>query len=190
MKFLSEAACRVMIRLDDVEGEARQLLSELDGLDIRLHRAFASVSIDSCVAYFNVERKRMLEREKQAKTTAGLTRFPALGIYGLLSLSSGRKPDWKRAVGSVFREEPFGDIRVAASLDDVKLVNVSGMARGRGMAVAQVIAYLEGRGYKVLSWPEFEAAAHNLRMAALKGEAEHLGIEKATLEDMQALMNS
>lgn len=190
MKLLSAGASSVMIRLNHIESEARQLLAELDSLDIRLHRAFTAVSIDSCVAYFNVERNRMLEREKQAKTNAALTRLPALGIYGLLSLSSGRRPDWKRAVGSVFREEPFGDIRVAVSLDDAKLVNVSGMARGRGMMVAEFVACLMKEGYKVFNWPEFEAEAHNLRMAALKGEAEHLGIEKAALEDMQALMNS
>ena len=190
MRLLSEAATGTMIRLGRIECEARQLLSELDNLDIRLHRAFTAVSIDSCVAYFNVERKRMLKDEKQAKTNAGLTRLPALGIYGLVSLSSGRKPDWKRAVGSVFREEPFGDIRVAASIDDMKLINVSGMARGRGMTVAQVIAYLKAEGYSVFSWPEFEAEVGNLRMAALRGEAEHLGIERAVLEDMQAFVTN
>lgn len=187
MKLLSEAASRVMIRLNDIESEARQLLSELDSLDIRLHRAFAAVSIDSCVAYFNEERSRMLEDEKQARTSASLTRLPALGIYGLFSLSSGQKPNWKRAIGSVLREEPFGDIRVAVSSNGIKLINVSGIARERSMTVAEVVAYLEKRGNKVLSWPEFEAKAQNLRMAALKGEAEHLGIEKAALEDMQAL---
>lgn len=187
MKLLSEAAAGTMIRLNDIESEARKLLSELDRLDIRLHRAFAAVCINSYVAYLNVQRKRMLEDEKQAETNAGLTRLPALGIYGLLSLFSGQKPNWKRAVGSVLKEEPFGDIRVAASNDDMKLINVSGIARGRGMTVAEVVAYLMKEGYKVFSWPEFEAEAENLRMAALKGEAEHLGIEKAALENMQAL---
>lgn len=187
MKLLGEAAAQTLVRLDDVESEATRLASELDSLDIRLHRAFTAVSIDSCVAYLNAERERMLESEKQAKTNAALTRLPALGIYGLLSLSSGQKPNWKSVVGSVLREEPFGDIRVAAGSDDMKLINVSGMARGRGMTVAQVIAYLERGGYRVLKWPEFVAKADNLRRAALRGEAEHLGIEKAALQDMQIL---
>jgi hypothetical protein len=187
MKLLSEAAAGTMIRLDDIESEARQLLSELDSLDVRLHRAFEAVCIDSFVAHLNVERKWMLQNEKQAETNAGLTRLPALGIYGLFSLSSGQKPNWKRAVSSILREEPFGDIRVAASNDDLKLINVSGIARGRGITVAEFVACLMKEGYKVFSWPEFEAEAENLRMAALKGETEHLGIEKAGLEDIQAL---
>jgi hypothetical protein len=38
---------------------------------------------------------------------------------------------------------------------------------------------LEQAGYIVFSWPEFEARAENLRMAALRGEVVHLGIETA-----------
>jgi hypothetical protein len=187
MKLLGEVATATMIRIDEIENEARRMVSELDSLDSRLHRAFTALCIDSYVSYLNVQRKRMLEDEKQAETNADLTRLPALGIYGLLSLFSRQKPNWKRAVGSVLKEEPFGDIRVAASNDDMKLMNVSGIARGRGMTVAEVVAYLMKEGYKVFSWTEFEAEAENLRMAALKGETEHLGIEEAGLEDIQAL---
>lgn len=187
MKLLSEAASKVMVRLDDLENEARQMASELDALDIRLHRAFTAVSIDGYVAYLNVERNRMLEREKQVKSIAGLTKLPALGIYGLVSLSMRRKPDWKGAVSSILREEPFGDIRVAISLNDAKLVNVCGIARQRGMTVDRVIAHLEGKGYRVLSWPEFEVEADNLRRAALKGEGAHLGIAEAGSDYIRAL---
>ena len=175
MKLLSGAASRLMARLADAENEAGQLLSELDALDTRLHRAFTAVSIDNWVAYLNVERNRMLEDEKQAKRTAGLMKVPALGIYGLVSSSMGRQRDWKQAVTSIFAEQPFGDIRVAVGLDDMKLVNVSGMARRCGMAVDQVVTSLEGGGYEVLTWSEFVARAYNLRRAALIGEAEQLG---------------
>ena len=187
MKLLSEAASRVMTRLEHTGNEATQLLSQLDGLDTRLHRAFTAASIDSCLAYLNVERNRMLEDERQAKSTAGLTKLPALGIYGLISLSMRRKPDWRKAAGSIFAEEPFGDVRVAVGLDDAKLVNVSAMARSRGMTVDQVVGYLEGEGHGVLKWPEFVGKADNLRRVALRGEAEHLGIEEAALQDIQAL---
>lgn len=176
MRLLGEAAAATMIMLDHIENEARRLISELDNLDIRLHRAFAAVCIDIYVAYLNAERKRMLKDEKRAETNANLTTLPTLGMYGLVSLFRGQEPDWKGAASSIFREEPYGDIRVAASNDDMKLVNVSGIARERGISVNEVIVYLEQEGYKVFSWPEFEAEAENLRIAALEGEAAHLGI--------------
>ncbi|MFP3880364.1 MAG: hypothetical protein ACLFVA_05370 [Dehalococcoidia bacterium] len=176
MKLLEEVAAGVLRRLDDMEIGARMLLSELDGLDDRLHRAFTAVSIDNWVAYLNVERNRMLSDERQAKANASLMRLPALGIYGLVFLSSGRKPNWKHAVTSVFREEPFEDVRVAVSLNDTKLVNVSGIARRRRMTVDQAIKCLEWKGYTVLNWPEFVVKADNLGKADLKSEAEHSGI--------------
>ena len=187
MKLLSEAASRLMARLADVENEAGQLLSEVDALDTRLHRAFTAVSIDNWVAYLNVERNRMLKAEKQAENTASLTRFPALGIYGLVSLSSGQRPDWRRAASSIFAEEPFADIRVAVGLDDTKLLNVSRIARSRGMTVSRVVASLQDEGYEVLRWPEFVARAYNLRRAVLRGEPDHLGIEEAALQTIQSL---
>jgi len=187
MKLLSETAAAIMARLDDIENEARRLISELDSLDMRLHRAFTAVCIDSYVACLNAERNRMLKDEKQAETNAGLARFPALGMYGLFSLFSRQEPDWRGAVSSIFRDEPYGDIRVASSNDGMKLINVSGIARERDIRVTEVITYLEQEGYKVFSWPEFEARAENLRMAALRGEAAHLEIERAGLEYVRAL---
>jgi hypothetical protein len=179
MKLLSEAAAKTMTRLNDIENEARYLVSELDSLDIRLRRAFTAVCIDSYVAYLNAERNRMLKDEKQAETNASLVRLPALGAYGLFSLFTGQEPDWKGAVSSIFREEPYGDIRVAVSNDNAKLINVSGTARGRDISATEVVTHLEQAGYIVFSWPEFEARAENLRMAALRGEVVHLGIETA-----------
>ena len=190
MKLLSEAASRLVARLSDAGNEAGQLLSELDALDTRLHRAFSAASIDNWVTYLNVGRNRMLEDENQAKRTAGLTKLPALGIYGLVSLYREYRPDWRRAASSIFAEEPFADIRVAVGLDDTKLVNVSGMARGRGMPVGQIITYLEAGGYEVLTWQEFVARADSLRRAALSGEAGHLGIEEAAHQDMEGLTGS
>lgn len=187
MKLLGEAAAATMNRLDDIESEVGRLISELDSLDFRLHRAFTALCIDSYVAYLNAERNGMLKDEKQAETGASLARLPALGIYGLFSLFTGQEPDWKRAVGSVFREESYGDIRIAASSDDVKLISVSAIARGRGISATEVVTYLEQQGYKVFSWPEFETRAENLRMTALRGEAAHLGIEEAGLEYVRAL---
>jgi hypothetical protein len=171
MKLLSEAMAATMTRLKNIDNGARTLVLELDGLDIRLHRAFTALCIDGYVTHLNVERKQMLKDEERAATGASLIRLPALGAYGLFSFLRGQKPDWEWAAGSILRDEPYGDIRVAGKNDDVKLINVSGIARGRGTAVAQVVAYLEQTGYAVLSWPEFEARAENLRMAALKGEA-------------------
>jgi len=168
VKLLGEAAAGVLLSIDDIETGARILLSELDDIDIRLHRAFTAVCIDSCVACLSVERDRRLEDERQARKTAGLAKPAALGIYGLVSLSMRRKPDWKGAAGSIFAEQPFGDVRVAVGLDAIKLVNVSGMARSRGTTVDQVIGYLEAEGHRVLKWAEFVARADNLRRAALK----------------------
>lgn len=189
MKLLSEATTAIMTRLDDIENQAMRLVSELDSLDIRLHRAFAAVCIDSYVAYLDAEREKMLKNEKQAETNANLTTLPALGIYSLVSLFRGQEPDWKGAVSSIFREKPYGDIRIAASSDDMKLINVSEMARGRGISATEVITCLEHEGYKVFSWPEFEGRAENLRIATLRGEVAHLGVEEVGLEYVQALTN-
>jgi hypothetical protein len=187
MKLLSEAAAAAMVRLDHIEDEARRRVLELDGLDIRLHRAFTAVCIDTYVGYLNLERNQMLKDEKQAETSASLARFPALGVYGLYSLFTGQEPDWKGAISSIFREEPYEDIRVAGKNDDVKLINTSGIARRRGITIAEVVTHLQETGYTVLNWPEFEAGAENLRMAALRGEAAHLGIEEVGLEFVRAL---
>jgi len=190
MKLLSEAAAATLIRLDAIENEARRLVSELDSLDIRLHRAFTAVCIDSYVAYLNAERHRMLKGEKQAETNASLASLPALGVYGLFSFFTGQEPDWKGAVSSVFRQEPYGDVRIAVSEDNIRLINVSKMARERDMTVAQVLAYLRRTGEQVLNWPEFESEAEKLRMAAIKGEAPHLETQIASLEDTQAVATS
>ena len=187
MKLLSEAATATTIRLNDIENEARSLISELDSLDIRLHRGFTALCIDIYVTYLDTERKRTAKDEEQAKTGAGLARLPALGIYGLFSLFRGQEPDWTGAASSIFREEPFGDIRVAGSNDDAKLINVSKIARNRGIPATEVVAHLEQQGYKVFSWSEFEAMAEDLRVAALRGEAAHLGIERAGLEYIKVL---
>jgi len=170
MKLLNEAIPRTMIRLNDIEHEARTLLYELDTLEVRLRRAFEAVSIDGLVVYLGIERKRMLEDEERTKTGASLAGFPALGIYGLFCLFSGRKLNWDRAISAAFPEEPFGDVRIAVSENNVELVNVSKMARERDMSVAGVVAYLEGKGHRLLSWLEFEAKARGLRIAALKGK--------------------
>jgi len=187
MRLLGKAFAATMNRLDDIENEARRLVSELDNLDIRLHRAFTALCIDSYIAYLDVERNRMLKDEEQAETSASFARLPTLGVYGLFSLFTGQEPNWKGAVSSIFREKPYGDIRVAASSDDMKLINVSSIARRRGISATEVITYLEQEGYKVFSWPEFEGKAENLRSAALRGEAVHLGIEQLDLEYVQAL---
>lgn len=177
MNLLRGAASRVMTELNHTQNEATQLLSELDAVEIRLHRAFTAVSIDSCVAYLNVERNRMLTDEKRAETAAGLAKLPALGIHGLLSLLSKHRADWKSVVGCVFREDPFHDVRVMASSDEITMINVSGIARERGMTVNRVVAFLEQEGHGVLPWPEFVAEASRLRRAALRGSIQHLRIQ-------------
>jgi len=187
MRLLGKAFAATMNRLDDIENEARRLVSELDNLDIRLHRAFTALCIDSYIAYLDVERNRMLKDEEQAETSASFARLPTLGVYGLFSLFTGQEPNWKGVGSSIFREKPYGDIRVAASSDDMKLINVSEIARERGISVTEVVRYLEQAAYKVFSWPEFEARAENLIMAALKGEAAHLGIVEVGLEYVRAL---
>jgi hypothetical protein len=171
-----------MTKLVDIEDEAKTLLSELDTLKIRLHRAFEAVSIDGIVVYLSIERKRILEDERRVETGVGLAGFPVLGIYGLFSLFRGEKPDWGRAVSEVFREEPFGDVRIAISQDGIKAVNVSKQAREQNVNVAEVVAYLEAKGNEVLTWSSFEARAKNLRMAVLKGEVTLLGKEEAKLQ--------
>ena len=182
MKVLSELTAAVMIRLADMEHEARTLLSELDTLEVRLHRAFEAVSIDAAVAFLNMERKRMLDEENRAETSKSLVGFPALGVYGLFSLITGRKPNWDRAISVAFKEEQFGDIRIVVSQDNVRLVNVSRISREKNMTAAGTVASLEAKGDNVLSWLEFEARAKNLRMAALKGEVALLGKEEAKLQ--------
>ena len=170
MKLLGEAIAKGMAKIADIEHEARTLLSELDTLESRLHRAYNAVSIDAFVAYLSIERKRILEDEKRAKTGASLAGFPALGALGLISLFRGQRPDWDTLVPAAFREEPFQDVRIAISEDsNIRLVNVSKMARERDMSIMDAIAYLKQKGSEVLSWQEFEARAKNLRIAALKG---------------------
>jgi hypothetical protein len=170
MKLLNEAIARTMIRLNDIEHEARTLFYELDTLEVRLRRAFEAVSIDGLVVYLGIERKRMLEDEKRTKTGASLAGFPALGILALISLFRGQRPNWDTLIPAAFSEEPFEDVRIAVSEDNIRLVNVSQMARERGMTIMNVVAYLRQKGNEVLNWQEFEARAKNLRVAALKGE--------------------
>ena len=194
MKLLSESTATAMTRLVNIEDEAKTLLSELDTLEIRLHKAFEAVSIDGIVVYLSIQRKRILEDEKRVETGASLAGFPALGIYGLFSLFRGEKPDWGRAVSEVFREKPFGDVRIAISQDSIKVVNVSKMAREQNVNVAEVVAYLEAEGHEVLTWSSFEARAMNLRMAILKGEMTLLGREEVKLQlqppDLPRIVNS
>ena len=128
----------------------------------------------------------MLKGEKQARTNAGLMKLPALGLHGLMALADGRRPDWGAAAGEVFRERPFEDVRVAVRSEGVQMVNLSEVARSRDVTVSEVVALMEGRGYEILNWQEFEAKADNLGWAALRGEAEHVGIEEAAIHDMQA----
>jgi hypothetical protein len=179
MNQLSESTNAALTRLADLEHEASALLSELDTLEVRLQRAFEAASLDTLVFYLSLERKQILEDEKRAEASTRLAAFPALGIYGLFSLCNGRKPNWDRAFSEAFREQPFGDVRVAASCDSLRVVNVSGIAREQDMTVATVAAYLEAKGNKVFVWSSFEAMAKNLRMAILKGEVTILGKEEA-----------
>jgi hypothetical protein len=182
MKLLGESTAAAMARLVDVETEAKTLLSELDTLETRLQKALEAVSIDCIVGYLSIERERILEDEKRVKIGVGLAAFPALGIYGLTSLFRGEKPDWGRAVSEVFREQPFGDVRIEISRDSIKAVNVSKMAREQNVNVAEVVTHLEARGNEVLTWSDLEARAGNLRMAALNGEAPLLGTQEARLQ--------
>ena len=182
MKLLRESTASTMARLVDMEGEAKTLLSELDTLEIRLHKAFEAVLIDGIVAYLSAERERTLEDEKRAETGAGLAGFSALGIYGLFSLFTGQKPDWDRKVSEVFREQAFGDARIVISRDGIKAVNVSKMAREQNSNIAQVVTHLGARGNEVLAWSDFEARARNLRMAVLNGEVTLLGTQETRLQ--------
>jgi len=182
VKLLSELAAIATARLVDVGSEAKALLSELDNLEVRLRKALEAVSIDCIVVYLSLETERILEDEKRVENAASLAGFPALGIYGLFSLFRGEKPDWGRAVSEIFREEPFGDVRIAISQDNAKAVNVSKMAREQNVNVAEVIAYLEAKGNEVLTWSSFEDRAKNLRRAVLKGEMTLLGREESKLQ--------
>lgn len=182
MKLLSEATAIAMARLVDAQVEAKTLLLELDTLEIRLHKALEAVSIDCTVGYLSIERERILEDERRVETGASLAGFPALGIYGLFSLFRGEKPDWGKAVSEIFREQPFGDVRIEISRDSIKAVNVSKMAREQNVNVAEVVAYLEAKGNEVLAWLDFEAKARNLRMAVLNGEVTLLGKQEARLQ--------
>lgn len=170
MRLLNEAIAGTVIRLTDIEHEARTLLSELDTLEARLHRAFDAASIDIFVPYLNMERKRMLEEEKRAETSRSLAAFPALGILALISFFRGQRPDWDTLVPAVFPEESFGDIRIAVSGGNIRLENVSKMAREWDVTITDVVAYLKQKGNEVISWQEFEARAKNMRRAVLSGE--------------------
>jgi len=182
VKLLNESTATATVRLVDVEAQAKTLLSELDTLEVRLQRALEAVSIDWMVVYLSTERRRILEEERRVKTGASLAGFPALGIYGLFSLIRGQKPDWGKAFSEIFREQPFGDVRIAISRDSIKAVNVSEMAREQNVNVAEVTAYLEVKGNQVLAWSDFEAKARNLRMAVLNGEVTLLGKQEAILQ--------
>jgi hypothetical protein len=182
MKLLSELTGTMMTRLADMEDEAKTLFFELDTLEVRLYRAFEAVWIDGIVVYLSTERKRMLDDEKRAETSASLAGFPALGIYGLFSLFTGKKPNWDRAISEIFREEPFGDIRITASPDGINTVNVSKLAREQNMDIAGIVAYLEAKGNEVLTWSSFEARAKDLRRAVLMGQMTLLGKEEAKLQ--------
>jgi hypothetical protein len=170
MKLLSALTDTAMTKLADMEAEAKTLSFELDTLEVRLYRAFEAVWIDAIVVYLDVERKRILDDEKRAKTGASLAGFPTLGIYGLTSLFTGKKPNWDRAISEAFREEPFGDIRITVGPDGINIVNLSKLAREQNMDIAGIVAYLEAKGNEVLTWASFEARTRNLRMAVLKGQ--------------------
>ena len=68
------------------------------------------------------------------------------------------------------------------SQDNVRLVDVSKIARENNMAAAGTVAYLEAKGNKVLIWAGFEARARNLRMAVPKNEVTFLSKEEARLQ--------
>ena len=170
MKLLREATGRGVAKLADIEHEARNLLSELDTLEVRLYRAHNAVSIDNLMAYLSIERNRMLEDEERANVSRSLAGFPILGILSLISLCCGQRPDWDTLVPMAFPEESFGDIRIAVSEDNMRLVNVSKMARERNMAIISVVAELKQKGNEVLGWQEFEARARNMREAVLSGK--------------------
>jgi len=172
VKQLAETAVNERAKLARVEHEARDLLAELDSLDVRLHRAHNAVSIDNLVAYLSRERERMLEIEKSAKFGSSLAGVSLRGVVGLVCLCRRQKPDWDTLVSMFFPKEPFGDIRVAVNGRDVRLVNVAKIARERNTDIASVIANLEQEGNEILHWEEFEARAKNMRKAALSGKLE------------------
>ena len=170
MKLLNKATAKTMIRLTNTEHEARKLLSQLDTLDVRLHRASGAVSIDLGALHLDMERKRMLDEEKRAKTSRSVSRFPALAIGALTSRFCGQRPDWDTLVPATFREESFGDIRITIREDNIKLVNLSKMARKWDMPIMDVVAYLKQKGNEILNWQEFEARVKNMRRGVLSGE--------------------
>jgi hypothetical protein len=182
MKLLSALTDTAMTRLAGMEAEAKTLSLELDTLEVRLSRAFEAVWIDAIVIHLNTEGKRMLDDEKRTETGASLAGFPALGIYGLFCLFTGKKPNWDKAISETFREEPFGDIRIVIGPDGINIVNVSKLAREQNMDVVGILAYLEAKGNEVLTWSSFEARAKNLRAAVLNGEVTLLGKQEARLQ--------
>ena len=171
MRLLKEATARETARLDDIEHEARNLLSDLDTLEVRLHRAFTAASIDMLVRRLNMGGNQMLKREECAETGARIAGFAILGFRGLFSLFSGRKVNWDREVPAAFPEESFKDIRIAISDDDgIRLINMSKRAREQDMSIDDAVVYLQREGTEVLGWPEFEARARNMRRAVISGE--------------------
>lgn len=112
----------------------------------------------------------MLDKEKRAKTSRSLAGFPALGILALIPLFRGQRPDWDTLVPATFRKESFGDIRITIREDNIKLVNLSKMAREWDMPIMDVVAYLKQKGNEILNWQEFEARVKNMRRAVLSGE--------------------
>ena len=172
MKQLAEATGKERAKLADIEREAVDLLAELDNLDVRLHRAHNAVSIDSLVAHLSIERKRMLEDEERAEAGRGLGSLLSLGLFSIVCLCRGQKPDWGRLVSVCFTEEPFGDVRVVLKGNDIRLVNIAKTARERNMDIISVVVDLKQKGNEVLHWEEFEARARNMRRAALSGKSE------------------
>lgn len=171
MRLLEEAAAQRTARLADIKHEAVNLLSDLGTLEVRLHRALAAASIDLLVLHLDMERKRILEEEERGELSNSLAGFPVLGTLALISLFRGRKVNWDTLVPTVFREEPFKDIRIAISDGDrIRLVNVSEIARKQDMSIDDAVAYLQRRGNEVLGWPEFEARAKDMRRAVISGE--------------------
>jgi len=172
MRELVEATGKERAKLADIEHAARNLISELDTLEVRLHRAHDAVSIDSLVAHLNRERERMLESERNAKFGSSLAGVSLLGVVGLVSLCRGQKPDWGRLVSVWLAGKPFEDVRVAVKGNDVRLVNIARTAREQNTDIASVISSLEQEGNEILRWEEFEAKARAMRRAALSGKLE------------------
>ena len=169
MRQLAQATGKEMAKLADIEHEIRDLLAELDSLDVRLRRAHDAVSIDSLVAHLNRERERMLESERSAKFGSSLAGVSLLGVVGLVCLCRRQKPDWDASVRKFLPREPFGDVRVVVKGNNVGLINVAKTARDQNTDIVSVVANLEQEGNEVLHWEEFEARARNVRKAVLSG---------------------